>query len=266
MSIHLLQIAKKLAHDAGKMALKYQQKGTTIFHKDGSKINLVTDADKACEELILKTIKSNFPDHAILSEEAGPIDGPGDYKWIIDPIDGTSNFAHGIPIFAISIAIAYKGKPIIGVIEIPGLKETFWAQEGKGAYIGNTPIHVSKTTDLGAALLATGFPYERDGKRFNKNIELFAEIYKKTRGVRRMGSAAMDLAFLACGRYDAFWEFDLKPWDIAAGKILIEEAGGMVTNMDGTLLNLKTAAFLGSNGLLHNEMLKLIASQGAEKI
>lgn len=266
MPIHLLQIAKKLAHDAGKMALKYQQKGFQTFTKEGSSINLVTEADQACEELILRTIKSNFPDHSILSEEAGGIDGSGDYKWIIDPIDGTTNFVHGIPIFAISIAIVYKGKPIIGVVEIPGLKETFWAQEGKGAYIGNTPIHVSKTSHLENALLATGFPYERNSARFNKNIELFSEIYKNARGVRRSGTAALDLAFLACGRYDAFWEFDLKPWDIAAGKILVEEAGGTVTNMDGSLLNPKTAAFLGSNGLLHHSMLEMIRKHGADKI
>ena len=266
MPIHLLQIAKKLAHDAGKMALKFQQKGFQVGYKDGNPINLVTEADKACEELILKTIRSNFPDHSILSEEAGAIDGPGDYKWIIDPIDGTTNFVHGIPIFAISIAIVYKGKPIIGVVEIPGLKESFWAQEGKGAYLGNTPIHVSKTATLSTALMSTGFPYDRNSTRFKTNVELFSSLYKKAQGIRRSGTAAMDLAYLACGRYDAFWEFDLKPWDIAAGKILVEEAGGTVTNMDGSLLNPKTAAFLGTNGLLHTEMLTVIKEHGADKI
>lgn len=263
---HLLQIAKKLAHDAGKMALKFQQKGFTVDFKEGNPLNLVTEADKAVDDFIVKTIRNNFPDHSILTEESGAIDGPGDYKWIIDPIDGTSNFAHGIPLFAISIAITHKGKPIIGVVEIPGLKESFWAQEGNGAYLGMKRIEVSKVNNVQKALMATGFSYDRQGKRFEKNMELFHEFYKPSLGLRRSGSAAMDLCFLACGRYEAFWEYDLKSWDIAAGKIIVEEAGGMVTNIDGTPLNPKNGALLATNGSLHNTMLEKLRELGADKI
>lgn len=266
MPIHLLQVAKKLAHDAGKMALKYQQKGFNVEIKDGNPNNLVTDVDKSVDEFIVKTIRSNFPDHSILSEESGTIDGPGEYKWIIDPIDGTTNFAHGIPIFAISIAITFKGKPIIGVVEVPGLKESYWAQEGRGAYVGMKPIQVSKVHDYKRALLGTGFPYDREGPRYKKTLDLFDHFYRESMGMRRSGSAALDLCFLACGRYDAFFEYDLKPWDIAAGKIIVEEAGGMVTNMDGTPLNPKNGALLATNGSLHQSMLEVIKKQGADQL
>ena len=265
MPIHLLQIAKKLAHDAGKLALKYQEKGFSISTKS-SPIDLVTEADKACEELILKTIRAHFPDHSILSEESPAIEQNGDYKWIVDPIDGTGNFAHGLPFYAISIAIVHKGKPIIGVVEIPALKETFWAQEGRGAYLGNKQIHVSKRDKLQQSMFATGFPYARESDRYRKNIELFDAFYKASNGVRRFGSAAIDLCFTAAGRFDGFWEYALKPWDIAAGKIIMEEAGGMVTNMDGSLFNPKLENVLASNGLLHSEMLRVIKEHGADKI
>ena len=183
-----------------------------------------------------------------------------------DPIDGTSNFAHGLPLYAISIAIVYKGKPIIGVVEIPALKETFWAQEGRGAYLGNKQIHVSKRDKLQQSMFATGFPYARESDRYRKNIELFDAFYKASNGVRRFGSAAIDLCFTAAGRFDGFWEYALKPWDIAAGKIIMEEAGGMVTNMDGSLFNHKLENILASNGLLHSEMLRIIKEHGADKV
>ncbi len=264
MPIHLLQIAKKLAHDAGKMALKYQEKGFKTEWK-GSHVNLVTDADKACEELIIKTIKRNFPDHGILSEERKELEGSGEFKWIIDPIDGTSNFAHGMPIFAVSIAIVHKGKPIIGVVEIPALKESFWAKQGLGAHIGDRRIQVSKVGAIQDSLLATGFPYKRDA-RYQKNIELFDAFYKPSHGIRRMGSASIDLCFVACGRFDGFWEYDLEAWDIAAGKIIVEEAGGVVTNMDGSTLNPKLKNILASNGLVHTEMIELIKAHGGDKV
>ncbi len=265
MPIHLLQIAKKLAYDAGKMALKFQEKGFSVSTKS-SPVDLVTEADKACEALILKTIRAHFPDHSILSEETAALDQGGDYKWIVDPIDGTTNFAHGLPLYAISIAIVYKGKPIIGVVEIPALKESFWAQEGRGAYIGNKEIHVSKTAKLQQGVFATGFPYAREGERYKKNMALFDAFYQAGQGVRRFGSAAIDLCFTAAGRFDGFWEYSLKPWDVAAGKIIMEEAGGMVTNMDGSLFNPKLENILASNGLLHSEMLRVIKEKGGDKV
>lgn len=264
MPLHLLQIAKKLAHDAGLTALEYQKKHLKIDRKEGV-ANLVTDADKACEKLIIDTIRLHFPDHSILSEEAGEINGSGDYKWIIDPIDGTINFVHGLPIFGISIAIVHKGKPIIGVVEIPGLKETFWAQEGKGAYKNESKIRVSKTSDMKSGLYATGFPYDR-GARYHKNMELWDAMYENCHGVRRIGSAAIDLCFTACGRFDAYWEYNIKPWDIAAGKIILEEAGGTITNMDGSMLDPKRAMILATNSALHSQMLDFLKRHGADKV
>jgi myo-inositol-1(or 4)-monophosphatase len=215
---------------------------------------------------IVKTIKSNFPDHSILSEESDPFEGGGEYKWIIDPIDGTSNFAHGIPLFAISIAVIHKGKPIIGVVEVPGLNETFWAVEGKGAFLNGEKIKVSGTSELKKSLFATGFSYNRAGARYAKNMEMFDAFYKPCHGVRRIGTAALDLCFVACGRYDGFWEYDLEPWDVAAGKIIVEEAGGTVSNMDGTQFNPKLKNILASNGILHSEMLRIIREHGGEKL
>ncbi|MFA6024119.1 MAG: inositol monophosphatase family protein [Candidatus Gracilibacteria bacterium] len=264
MPTHLLQFAKKLAYDAGKMALTYQKKGFNIETKSNSS-DLVTDVDKICDEFLTKTIHSHFPDHSILSEESGISGGTGEYKWIIDPIDGTTNFAHGLPLFGVSIAVVYKGKPIIGVVEIPGLGETFWGQEGKGAFMGMKPIQVSKVATLEKSLLGTGFPYAREA-RYKKNIELFDAFYSKTQGVRRFGSAAVDLCFLACGRFDGFWEYDLEPWDIAAGKIILEEAGGTLTNMDGSSFNPKLKNIAASNGILHSEMLRIIKDLGGDKL
>lgn len=265
MTLHLLQIAKKLAHDAGKLALQIQENGFEISTKS-SWADMVTEADKACENLIIKTIKQNFPDHSILGEESGKTEGGSEYKWIIDPIDGTTNFAHGLPIFGISIAIIKDGNPIIGVVEIPALKETFWAQKGEGAFLNEKPIHVSDTQEISKSLLATGFPYKREGARYEMAIKLFNEFYKPCHGVRRLGAASIDLCFVAAGRFDGYWEYDLKPWDIAAGKIIIEEAGGQVTNMDGTTLDPKKEAILATNGHLHKEMLTQIARLGGDRV
>ncbi len=265
MPNHLLQFAKKLAYDAGKMALTYQKKGFSVSTKS-SDIDLVTDVDKICDEFIVQTITTHFPDHSILSEESGLKEGTGDYKWIIDPIDGTTNFAHGLPLFAVSIAVVHKGQPIIGVVEIPALGETFWGQQGKGAFIGMKPIKVSQVGDLKKSLLATGFPYDRNGSRYKKTMELFDQFYAAGQGVRRFGSAALDLCFVAAGRFDGFWEYDLQPWDVAAGKIILEEAGGMVTNMDGSTFNPKLRNIVGSNGLIHSEMLRVIKDSGADKL
>ncbi|MBI4127265.1 inositol monophosphatase [Candidatus Peregrinibacteria bacterium] len=264
MPSHLLQISKKLAHDAGLVALDMQKKGFKIENKNGT-ANFVTDADKACEKLIVDTIRNNFPDHSVLSEEMGEIKGAGEYKWIVDPIDGTTNFAHGLPIFGISIAIVKNGKPIIGVVEIPGMKETFWAMQGRGAHLGNAKIKVSKTSELKNSLLATGFPYAR-AERYKKNIELFDAFYNVSHGVRRIGAASVDLCYLACGRFDAYWEFDLKAWDVAAGKIIVEEAGGTVTNMDGSTLDPKRGSLLSTNSILHQQMLNELKKRGADKL
>lgn len=257
MPLHLTQVAKKLAHDAGRMALRMQKQGCKVSTK-GKCNDLVTEADEAIDKFLIKSILSHFPDHGILTEESGHIEGKSDFKWIIDPIDGTTNFANGIPFFSISIAVVQRGKPIIGVVDIPGTKEQFWAQEGKGAYLGRKHIHVSKTGDLKKALVATGFPYDRSSAQYKKTLKVREEFQHAALGVRRMGSAAIDLCYLAAGRFDGFWEYGLKSWDIAAGKIILEEAGGTITNMDGSRLNPKKEELLASNGLLHQTMMDLI--------
>ncbi len=264
MPLHLLQIAKKLAHDAGRMAMEYQARGFKT-HTKGALTDLVTEADYACEELILKTIRSNFPDHSILSEERGAIEGSSEYKWIIDPIDGTTNFAHGSPFFSISIALVHAGKPIIGVVEVPALGETFWAKQGDGAYLNRKPIVVSDVNELAKAVLVTGFPYDRESPRWAKSWEMLQEFHKNIQGIRRTGSACLDLAFIAAGRFDGFYEYGLQPWDVAAGKIIVEEAGGEVTNMDGTPLNPKREQIVASNGHIHGEMLGVIKRCGGDQ-
>lgn len=257
MPQHLAQFAKKLAHDAGRIAKRYQKDGFKTQSKSDN--DLVTEADHAVDKFLIETIHQHFPEHSIITEESGlvqpKVQGNSDFKWIIDPIDGTNNFAHGLPYYAVSIAVIRKGKPIIGVIDIPMLGETVWAQEGQGAFIGTRQIHVSQTAELKNSLLTTGFPYNRDSKEYTHSLEIFPRFQKEARGVRRTGSAAVDLAYLAMGRFDGMWEYGLKSWDIAAGKIILEEAGGMMTNMDGSKLNPKEENMVASNGLLHQAIL-----------
>lgn len=265
MPVHLLQIAKKLAHDAGKLALEYQANGFKTESKGG--VDIVTEADKACEALILKTIQGNFPDHAILTEESGLIGDPkAEYKWIIDPIDGTVNFAHGLPFYCVSIAVVHRGLPIIGVVEAPALKEVFWAQKGKGAFMGNKPLRVSRVSDMKNAIIGMGYPYERESETTQVSYKLAAETHQKARGLRRLGAAALEGAYIADGRLDTFFHYKLKPWDFAAAKIILEEAGGMMTDMDGNTLTPKNGRVLASNGLLHQEMVNLIKANGGDKV
>jgi len=265
MPVHLLQIAKKLAHDAGKLALEYQANGFKTESKGG--VDLVTEADKACEALILKTIQGNFPDHAILTEESGMIGDPkAEYKWIIDPIDGTVNFAHGLPFYCVSIAVVHRGLPIIGVVEAPALKEVFWAQKGKGAFMGNKPLRVSRVSDMNKSIIAMGYPYDRASETTKVSYKLASEAHQKARGLRRLGAAALEGAYIADGRIDGFFHYKLKPWDFAAAKIILEEAGGMMTDMDGNTLTPKNGRVLATNGLLHTEMVNLIKANGGDKV
>ena len=266
MPIHLLQIAKKLAHDAGKLALEYQANGFKTESKGG--VDLVTEADKACEELIIRTIPGNFPDNAILTEEAGMIGDPkAEYKWIIDPIDGTLNYAHGLPFYCISIAVVHRGLPIIGVVDAPALKEVFWAQKGKGAFRGSgKPIYVSKVSEMNKAMITMGYPYDKTSPATQMSYKLADASHQQGQQVRQIGSAALEGAYMAAGAIDGFWHYNLKPWDFAAAKIILEEAGGMMTDMDGQMLMPKNGRVLASNGLLHTPMIELIKSQGGDKV
>ncbi|MEE9391526.1 MAG: inositol monophosphatase family protein [Planctomycetota bacterium] len=202
--------------------------------------DLLTVADRAAEELIVAAISERFPDHSILAEEAASTDPSASekasaakgYHWIVDPLDGTTNFVHQLPMFAVSIGLFKNDQPVAGAIYAPRLDELFFAHEGKGAILNGKPIQVSKTTELLDSLLATGFAY-RVGEIAENNLDHFCHLIPRTRAVRRCGSAAMDLAYTACGRFDGFWELELSPWDVAAGAVLIREAGGVVTDMNG---------------------------------
>ncbi len=253
----MLNFAIETARDAGRVLLEKFGRIETVTKKGD--INLVTEADLASEALIVERIKSHFPRHAILAEEAGNavVTGvDGGHKWVIDPLDGTTNYAHGYPCFCVTIALEHEGEIVLGVTYDPTRDELFTAEKGRGAALNGKPIRVSATDELGNALLVTGFPY--DIKHREKFARHLTEFLLTSRGVRRDGSAAIDLAYVACGRFDGFWEEGLNPWDVAAGKLLIEEAGGMVSYYDGSPFSIYTPPIVASNGTIHAEMLNVL--------
>lgn len=227
-----------------------------ITNKEGIN-NPVTEADHASEKAILEVIKSRFPDHYILSEEAGKIVQDSNYKWIIDPIDGTINFAHGIPINCVSIAVEYNGEMILGAVYNPHMNEFFLAEKGQGAFLNDKPISVSKETEAIRACLVTGFPYTYLNMT-NGPLEVFEKFIRKGVPVRRLGSAAIDLCWVAAGRFDGFYEHKLEAWDSAAGYLMVEEAGGRVTDFEGKKFSPYQHRILATNGKIHEEMLAVI--------
>ncbi len=252
----MLNFAKETARDAGRVLLEKFGRTTVTMKGD---INLVTEADLASEALIIERVKSHYPRHSILAEESGEaivFGGDSEYKWIIDPLDGTTNYAHGYPCFCVTIALEHNGDIVIGVTYDPTRGELFAAEKGNGATLNGKPIRVSPTDDLGNALLVTGFPYDiKHRDKFARNL---TEMLLSSRGVRRDGSAAIDMAYVACGRFDGFWEEGLNPWDVAAGKLLIEEAGGVVSYYDGSKFSIYTPPICATNGLIHAEMLTIL--------
>jgi len=253
----LLNFAIQLARDAGSILV--QRLGAAQISHKGD-IDLVTEADLASEALIIEKIRSYYPQHSILAEEsgvglpAGSIES--DWKWIVDPLDGTTNYAHGYPCFCVSIALEYKRELQIGVVYDPMRNEMFAAERGQGATLNDRKIRVSEVEDLNRAMLCTGFPYNvRERPNFTRE---FANFTMQAQAVRRDGSAALDLAYVACGRFDGFWEDGLNPWDSAAGVLLIEEAGGRVSDYSDEPLNIYTKKVLCSNGLIHEAMLRVL--------
>ncbi len=271
----LLKFTIQTAVKAGKIVIK--DFGKPVKEEVKGIRDIVTKYDRASEEFIKKEIKKNFPDHEFLGEEGGmvfagknatnksiatrktnPIKNPAKkdtYTWIVDPIDGTKNFARKIPLFAVSIALYKNGEPIIGVVHNPALQETFWAEKGKGAFKSSPwqkqhKIHVSKTSKLEKAILVTGF-HPQSAKR---NMPIFSHLAEKTFGMRRTGSASIDTCYTASGLFDGFWEFNLKPWDIAAGVLILREAGGKVTNFDGSPLDFKLEKLLATNSAIHKTL------------
>lgn len=225
--------------------------------------DFLTFVDKQAEETILNIIGSQFPDHTFLAEEGGGRQSDSDYKWIIDPLDGTKNFITGIPVFAISIALSHGNDIILGVIFDPLRNEMFYAQQGKGAFLNGEPIKVSPRSVLKDAMLATGFPF-RHKTYLHQYMQCFESIFEQISGVRRMGAAAIDLAYVACGRLEGYWELALGPWDMAAGLILVREAGGKVSDFWGREDYLPNEYFLSSNGLIHGSLLEIIRNHFKE--
>lgn len=252
MSIYL-KAAKEISIEAGNILLKYRKKISKISEKNYPG-DLVTEADIASEKKILSRLTKFFPDHAILSEEAGLHEiSDAEYMWVIDPLDGTVNYAHKHPQFCVSIGLLKEGKPILGVIYNPTRNELFEAVKGKGARMNGKRIHVSKIKTLNQSLLATGFAYDRRESK-DTNYPEFCHLTHLTHGVRREGSAALDLAHVAAGYLDGYWERGLKPWDIVAGILLVEEAGGKVSGYDNKPYDLKSGRILATNGHLHNAL------------
>jgi myo-inositol-1(or 4)-monophosphatase len=258
----LLNFAIQTARDAG--AILADRLGRALEVSNKGDIDLVTEADLASEKLIIERIKSHYPRHAILAEESGAtagvdvIPGKSEWQWIIDPLDGTTNYAHGYPCFCVSIALERAGKVEVGVVYDPTRDEMFAAERGQGATLNARPIRVSTVDDLNSAMLCTGFPYDvRQRPNFARE---FANFTMAAQAVRRDGSAAIDLAYVACGRFDGFWEDGLRAWDVAAGVLLIEEAGGRVSDFSGDALSIFTPKVLASNGIVHDAMMRVLGT------
>ncbi len=244
------------AHAGAAEILRFFNKEFTVSNKEGVN-NLVTEADHASEKAIIDVIHRHFPDHHILSEETGEIILNSNYKWIIDPIDGTINFAHGIPLNCVSIAVEHHGEIIMAAVYNPHLHEFYFAEKGKGATLNDKPIRVSEQTRAINACLVTGFPYTYINSP-NGPLEIFERFVRKGVPVRRLGSAAIDLCWVAAGRFDGFYEHKLEPWDSAAGYLIVEEAGGKVTDLTGSKFSVYQHKVLATNGKIHDEMVELI--------
>ena len=266
----------EIAREAGALLMHYFHQHLKIEYKGDA--DLVTAADRAAEKLIRERILALWPGHDVLGEEQGLSDQGSDYRWYVDPLDGTTNFAHGYPVFCVSMGLEYQARAqrssgerasrVAAVIYDPTRDELFTAEQGRGARLNGEPIHVSKTPTLKESLLATGFPSHKRHK--NPNIYFYHQITLRTHGVRRAGSAALDLCNVASGRYDGFWEFNLNPWDTAAGVLMVEEAGGTVTRFDGSPFELDSRQTVASNGLLHEALLEefkeIFAGRGMEPL
>jgi len=257
---------EQIAREAGALLMPHFNKNLKIEYK--GEADLVTVADRSSEALIRERIRQQWPSHDILGEEQGLSDTGSEYRWYVDPLDGTTNFAHGFPVFCVSLGLEHKGRRIAGVVYDPTRDEMFAAEQGSGACLNQKPIHVSAIAKLAESLVATGFPSHKRHK--NPNIYFYHQITLRSHGVRRAGSAALDLCYVASGRLEAFWEFNLNPWDTAAGVLIVEEAGGRVTRYDGGAFRLDSRETLASNGLIHEELIhqfgEIFAGRGLEPI
>ncbi|MBV8372994.1 MAG: inositol monophosphatase [Candidatus Eremiobacteraeota bacterium] len=249
-----LETALAVADESAALLLEHLERPREISEK-GRRADLVTDADRASEAVLLAGLRRRYPRATILTEESGTHAGSADERWIVDPLDGTTNFAHGYPLFCVSIAYERAGELIVAVIDAPAMRERFVAQRGAGAQLNGRAISVSRIAQLSQAMTCTGF-HPAD---FERNARCFRVVSQRAQAVRRDGSAALDLAYLACGRFDGFWEFDLHQWDVAAGTLLVREAGGTVTRADGSPAALDAQSILATNGLIHPELVTVLA-------
>jgi myo-inositol-1(or 4)-monophosphatase len=262
----LIQPMQAIAREAGALLIDYFHQHVKIEYKGA--VDLVTVADRKSEALILERIRKQFPTHDVLGEEGTRIETGSDYKWYVDPLDGTTNFAHGYPVFCVSLAVEHRAKRIAGVVYDPTRDEMFAAELGGGARLNDSAIRVSTTATIAECLIATGFPSQKRHK--NPNIYFYHQLTLKTHGVRRAGSAALDLCNVASGRFDGFWEFNLNPWDTAAGVLIVEEAGGKVTGFSGADFQIDSRETLATNGLIHEALLhefnEILAGRGLEEL
>ena len=233
------------------------EKSNRLNGKPNQETNLVTEIDRKSEQIIIEKIKLRFPNHDFIGEESGRHEVKSDYRWVIDPLDGTTNFTHGLPIFSVSIGLEHNGEIIVGVVYDPNLDELFTAEKGKGARLNNQRIEVSKTSKLIESLIVTGFPYDIHNNPDNA-AEHFRNFLMEAQAVRRLGSAALDLAYVAAGRFDGFWEVKLNPWDMAGGVLLVTEAGGKRTDFRGFPADIYKPQMLATNGLIHEQMLAVL--------
>lgn len=253
----VLDFAVETAREAGALLRDHFGRAVDVRYKSSS-IDLVTEVDLLSEALIRERIAAHYPRHEILAEESGRHAGASEYCWLIDPLDGTTNYAHGYPFFCVTLALEYRGEIVLGVAYDPLREELFVAERGAGATLNGRPIRVSQTDALARGLLATGFPYDIRS-RPEESLDYFARFVRTAQAIRRDGSAVLDLCYLACGRFDGFWELGLKPWDMAAGTLMVQEAGGRVTRLDGGPFHLYEPQILASNGLIHEEMIAVLA-------
>jgi len=242
----------EIAREAGGILMEHFRRRVKVEYKGD--VDLVTVADRASEELIVRRIRERWPGHNILGEEGTRSEQGSDYRWYVDPLDGTTNFAHSYPVFCVSLGLEYRDERIAAVIYDPTRDELFSAEKGSGAFLNGKAASVSKIASLAECLVATGFPSHKRHK--NPNIHFYHQLTLRTHGVRRAGSAALDLANVASGRFDGFWEFNLNPWDTAAGVLLVEEAGGRVSSFDGAGFRIDSRETLASNALIHNDLLR----------
>jgi myo-inositol-1(or 4)-monophosphatase len=250
-----LEFARRIALKAGAFLRKHQAGRRRISYKSSGAGNLVTDMDHASEAMIVKALRREFPDHAIVAEEGGR-SGDSPHRWYIDPIDGTTNYAHGFPLWTVTLAYEHRGRLMAGATYAPMLDELYWAGRGRGAFRNGRRLRVSTCRRVGEALLCTGFSYNLEWRKVN--LKYFAEFLLKARAIRRMGAASLDLCWTAAGVFDGFWEMRLGPWDMAAGIVILEEAGAKVTDFAGGPVDVNQGDFLGAGPGLHGKLLKTI--------